>query len=137
MAVSFITFFHILFVLFFIIVYMVVCFACFCLILNYIFLLLCMFRSEYSVSLCCSVYCLCVNVYCIVLYCTVLYCATATGCQPNYSEQILSYHALSQGLFRCAKNHGQPTDTRLHSLSTGQQRRKESNMVRLNSRGHQ
>ena len=23
-----------------------------------------MFRSEYSVSLCCSVYCLCVNVYC-------------------------------------------------------------------------
>jgi len=28
----------------------------------YIFLLLCIFRSEYSVSLCCSVYCLCVNV---------------------------------------------------------------------------
>jgi hypothetical protein len=32
----------------------------------------------YSVSLCCSVYCLCVNVY----------CTTATGCQPNCSKQI-------------------------------------------------
>ena len=41
----------------------------------YVFLLLCMFRSLYSVSLCCSVYCLCVNVY----------CTTATGCQPNCS----------------------------------------------------
>jgi hypothetical protein len=30
----------------------------------YVFLLLCMFRSGYSVSLCCCVYCLCVNVYC-------------------------------------------------------------------------
>jgi len=43
---------------------------------NYVFFLLClcilivnMFRSGYSVSLCCSVYCLCVNVY----------CTTATG----------------------------------------------------------
>ena len=40
---------------------------------NYVFLLLCMFCSVYSVLLCCSVYCLCVNVY----------CTTATGCQPN------------------------------------------------------
>ena len=32
-AVSFITFFHILLVIFFIIVYMIVCFVCFCLIL--------------------------------------------------------------------------------------------------------
>jgi len=55
---------------------------------NYVFLFLCMFRSECSVSLCCSVYCLCVNVY----------CSTATGCLRNYSEQI--YVALSQGLFR-------------------------------------
>jgi len=30
----------------------------------YVFLLLCMFCSVYSVPLCCSVYCLCVNVYC-------------------------------------------------------------------------
>ena len=43
------------------------------LLLCYVFLLLCMFRSGYSVSLCCSVYCLCVNVY----------CTTATGCQPK------------------------------------------------------
>jgi hypothetical protein len=42
---------------------------------NYVFLLLCMLHSVYSVSLCCSVYCLCVNVY----------CTTATGCQPNCS----------------------------------------------------
>ena len=35
---------------------------------NYVFLLLCMLCSGYSVSLCCSVYCLCVNVYCTVLY---------------------------------------------------------------------
>ena len=41
----------------------------------YVFLLLCMFRSVYSVSLCCSVYCLCVNVYYTI----------ATGCQPNCS----------------------------------------------------
>ena len=47
---------------------------------NYVFLLLCMFRSVYSVSSCCSVYCLCVNVY----------CTTATGYQPKRSEQI--YH---------------------------------------------
>jgi hypothetical protein len=43
-----------------------------------VFLLLYMFRSGYSVSLCCSVYCLCVNVY----------CTTATECQPNCSGQI-------------------------------------------------
>ena len=42
---------------------------------NYVFLLLCMFRSRYSVLLCCSMYCLCVNAY----------CTTATGCQPNCS----------------------------------------------------
>ena len=41
--------------------------------INYVFLLLCTFRTGYSVLLCCSVYCLCVNVY----------CTTATGCQPN------------------------------------------------------
>jgi len=48
---------------------MVVCFVFFYLILCimysyyvYVFLLLCMFRSRYCVSLCCSVYCLCVRV---------------------------------------------------------------------------
>jgi len=58
----------------------------------YIFLLICMFCSVYSVSLCCFVYCLCVNVY----------CTTATGCQPNCSYQIyhiiyriVSYHIIS------------------------------------------
>ena len=70
MAVSLSHSFHILLVLF--------CIVCkFCMLLfnfvNYVFLLLCMFHSGYSVSLCCSMYCLCVNVY----------CTTATGCQPN------------------------------------------------------
>ena len=41
----------------------------------YVFLLLRMFRSRYFVSLCCSVYSLCVNVY----------GTTATGFQPNFS----------------------------------------------------
>jgi len=41
----------------------------------YIFLLLCMFCSGCSVSLCCYVYCMCVNVYCTM----------ATGFQPNCS----------------------------------------------------
>jgi hypothetical protein len=82
MAVAFNTFFHILFVLFFIIVFMVVGVAMLLFnFVNYVSLFLYMFLSEYSVSLCCSVYCLCVNVY----------CTTATGCQPNCSEQILSY----------------------------------------------
>ena len=40
---------------------------------NYVFFLLPMFRSVYSVSLCCSVYCLCVNVY----------CTAATRCQAR------------------------------------------------------
>jgi hypothetical protein len=39
-----------------------------------------MFRAVYSVSLCCPVYCLCVNVYCIV----------ATGSQPNCSSIYLT-----------------------------------------------
>jgi hypothetical protein len=90
MVVSFIKFFHNFLVPFLIIVYMVVCFACFCFILQimyfivtfiyfycyvYVFLFLCMFRSVYTVSLCYSVYCSCVNVY----------CAIANGCQPNCS----------------------------------------------------
>ena len=41
----------------------------------YVFLFLHKFRSVYSVSLCCSVYCLGVNVY----------CTAATGCQSNFS----------------------------------------------------
>jgi len=53
-----------------------------------------MFRSGYSVSLCCSVYCLCVNVY----------CTAATGCQPNCSCQIfriktVTAHALYESCY--------------------------------------
>jgi hypothetical protein len=42
---------------------------------KYVFLLLCMFHSVYSVSLCCSLYSLCINVC----------CTPATGCQPKCS----------------------------------------------------
>ena len=45
------------------------------LLLCYVFVFLRMFRSGHSVSFCCSMYCLCVNVYCTV----------AIGCQPNCS----------------------------------------------------
>jgi len=47
-----------------------------------IFLLLYMFCSVYSLSLCCSVYSLCVN----------MYCTTATFYQPNCIQQI--YHII-------------------------------------------
>jgi hypothetical protein len=95
MAYSSITFFHILLVPFLSVcvcvsIYIYGCMFCMLLfnIVNYVFnffvysycyvyvpLLLYMFRSVYSVSLYCSVYCLCVNVY----------CTAATGCQPNCS----------------------------------------------------
>jgi hypothetical protein len=54
----------------------------------YIFLLLNMFYSGYSVSLCCSVYCFYVDVY----------CTTVTGFQPNYSSHI--YHIISYQYIR-------------------------------------
>jgi len=70
---------------------MVLCFVhgcMFCMFLfnlvNYVFLLLCMFCSVYFVSLYCSVYCVCVCV------CANVYSTTATGCKPNCSQQI--YH---------------------------------------------
>jgi len=60
-----------------------------------VFLLLCRFRSRNSVSLCCSVYCLCINVY----------CTAATGCQPGCSYQNISYPVLSYvlGVFRTSR----------------------------------
>jgi hypothetical protein len=48
---------------------------------NCVFLLLCVFRSVYSVSLSCSVYCLCVNVY----------CTAATGCHPIAVNKYIIY----------------------------------------------
>jgi hypothetical protein len=69
-------------------------------------LIVIMIRSGYSVLLCCSVYCLCVNVY----------CTAATGCQPNCSELKTSiniknavslfpkYIKLILGVFMSIKN---------------------------------
>jgi hypothetical protein len=51
-----------------------------------------MFRSGYSVSLCCSVYCLCVNVN----------CTATTGFQTNCSHQI--YHIISYHIFVISKH---------------------------------
>jgi hypothetical protein len=55
-----------------------------------------MFRSVYSVSLCCSVYCLCVNVY----------FTTTTGCQPNCSE-IYVYH-ITYDRLECQRGEPSP-----------------------------
>ena len=65
-------FFHIFLVLFYIRLYVLYVLFNF---VYYIFLLLCTFRSRYCVSLCCSVYCLYVNIY----------RNTTTGCQHNCS----------------------------------------------------
>ena len=62
----------------------------------YVFLLLYMFPSGYSVSLCCSVYCLFVTVYCnctvlysTALHCTVLYCTVLyLYCTVLYSTAL-------------------------------------------------
>jgi len=57
---------------------------------NYIFLLLCKFRSGYSVSLCCSMYCLCVM-------CTVL---LPPGVNPTaVNKYIIPYHVMSYHIF--------------------------------------
>jgi hypothetical protein len=53
----------------------VLLFVCICYVC--LFLLLCTLRSVYSVSLCCSVYCLCVNVY----------WTTATGVSGHFFDQ--------------------------------------------------
>jgi len=50
-------------------------FLCLCILIVIFMHFYCCVCSLYSVPLCCSVYCLCVNVY----------CTTATGCQPNCS----------------------------------------------------
>jgi hypothetical protein len=49
-----------------------------CVLLAQVFLLLRVFRSGYSVSLCCSVYCLCVN----------MYWTTATGISGHFSTTL-------------------------------------------------
>jgi hypothetical protein len=46
----------------------------------YVFLLLCMYCFVYSVSLCCSVYCLCVNVYWTAVLCVLFVCKCVLYC---------------------------------------------------------
>ena len=54
-----------IFLLFYLCIFIVIFMYSYCYV--YVLLLLYMFCSVYYVSLCCSVYCLCVNVYCTVL----------------------------------------------------------------------
>ena len=107
----FIKFFHVLLVPFFIIVYIYIYDCMFCMPLfnfvNYVFLLLCLcilivtFMVSYCyvypalymlISLCCSMYCLCVNVYCYYCY----YChRVSTQLQLTSISYIISYHIIS------------------------------------------
>jgi hypothetical protein len=83
MAVSFITFFRVLLFPFCITLYMIVCFVCFCSILQimysycyvYVLLLLGMFCSFQRILFHCVVLCIFFNV--------TVYCTIATGCHPN------------------------------------------------------
>jgi hypothetical protein len=93
MAVPFITLFHILLVPFVIILriwlYVVYASVKFCKLCIFIVMFMYSYCYVCSVlcilfSLCCSVYCLCVNVY----------CTTATGCNPNCSQQNISISNL-------------------------------------------
>jgi hypothetical protein len=88
MAVSFITFCHILLVLFCIVVYMVVCFVCFCLIL---------YKYLTGIIVTCdpfSVFCL------IMLFCVLFVCK----CVPYYCRRVssqlqltnMSYHLMNK-----------------------------------------
>jgi hypothetical protein len=76
-----------------------VCYVFFCYV--YVFLLLCMFRSRFCVSLRCSVYCLCVNVC----------CTTVTGVNPIAVNEYIIYiyiyiyiylHGTERGIFTFA-----------------------------------
>jgi hypothetical protein len=58
------------------------------LIVIFMYFLLCMFHSKYSVSLCCSVYCLCVNVY----------CTTAIGARGGAVVEALRYKLEGHGI---------------------------------------
>jgi hypothetical protein len=81
MALSFITFFHIVlapFLSLYIWLYVLYASVQFCKSCNFIAIFI------YSYCCVCSVllYCLCFSVYCL---CVNVYCTTATGCQPNCS----------------------------------------------------
>jgi hypothetical protein len=57
---------------------------------SWIFLLLCTFRSVYSVSLCCSVYCLCENVC----------CTAATGISGHFATTLTGFYRAFSSVVR-------------------------------------
>jgi len=76
----------------------------------YLFLLLCTFRSRYSVSLYCSVYCWCVNVYCTIfiivqrdatqssLFIILQVHSTCFGCQLHPSSGVYKTVTTASGV---------------------------------------
>jgi len=125
MAVLFITFFHILLVLFYITVYMVVCFECFCLICK-LCILIVMFMYPYCYVYVFLLLCLCILIVMYVpfwVFCfTVLFCVLLVSkCVLYYCHQvstpmqltnISSYHHtenLSLGaIWNCSRGRGPP-----------------------------
>jgi hypothetical protein len=113
MAVSLSHSFHILLVLFYYhCIYGCMFFMLLFNFVNYVFLLLCMSRSGYSVSLCCSVYCLCVNVNCtaavllIVLFDILFLCKCVLYYFHRVSTQLQLtniYHIISNQIASIVK----------------------------------
>jgi hypothetical protein len=78
----------------------------------YVFLLLCLSHSVYSGSLCCFVYCLCVNVYCTVLY----YCHWMSTQLQLTNIKIITFYISGALKFKCPHSPPQPAKPKFKKL---------------------